>query len=146
MNFSIFYDNRAQTDCDVNSSLTGDPPTGQQYGGYYVDHGPAGYHNGALYSDPRISMYIGMGLHQMPGDVWWRTGRTDPPQLCATDPAPSFDTGTGFWQTYTDPQSGKKFRSPQLRPERSALGRGAGSLCDAGAALPGLGDLAAEYG
>jgi Putative glucoamylase/Protein of unknown function (DUF3131) len=110
MNFSIFYDNRPQTGCDVNSTLPGDPPTGQQYGGYYVDQGPAGYHNGALYSDPRISVYIGMGRHQMPGDVWWRTWRTDPPQLCPTDPAPAFDTGTGYWQTYTDPQSGKRFQ------------------------------------
>jgi hypothetical protein len=39
------------------------------YGGFYVDQGPAGYHNGALYSDPRIAMYMGMGRHQMPGDV-----------------------------------------------------------------------------
>jgi hypothetical protein len=109
MNFAIFYDNRPQTDCNVNSSLPGDPPTGQMYGGYYVDQGPAGYHNGALYSDPRIAMYIGMGRHQMPGDVWWRTWRTDPPQRCSTDPVPSFDTGTGYWQTYTDPQSGKQF-------------------------------------
>ena len=46
------------------------------YGGYYVDQGPAGYHNGILYSDPRIAMYMGMGRHQMPGDVWWRTWRT----------------------------------------------------------------------
>ena len=109
MDFSIFYDNRPQTDCDVNASLGGQP-TGQMYGGYYVDQGPAGYHNGALYSDPRIAMYVGMGRHQMPGDVWWRTWRTDPPQLCATDPAPSFDPGTGYWQTYTDPQSGKQFQ------------------------------------
>jgi hypothetical protein len=109
MNFSIFYDNRPQTGCDVNSSLSGDPPTGQQYGGYYVDQGPAGYHNGALYSDPRISMYIGMGRHQMPGDVWWRTWRAPPPQLCPTDPVNS-NTGTGYWQTYTDPQSGKQFQ------------------------------------
>ena len=63
MDFSIFYDNRAQTDCNTNASLPGNQPTGQQYGGYYVGQGPAGYHNGALYSDPRISMYIGMGLH-----------------------------------------------------------------------------------
>ena len=109
MDFSIFYDNRPQTDCDVNASLGGQP-TGQMYGGYYVDQGPAGYHNGALYSDPRIAMYVGMGRHQMPGDVWWRTWRTDPPQLCATDPAPSFDPGIGYWQTYTDPQSGKQFQ------------------------------------
>jgi Putative glucoamylase/Protein of unknown function (DUF3131) len=109
MDFSIFYDNRPQTDCDVNATLPGDPPTGQMYGGFYVDQGPAGYHNGALYSDPRIAMYIGMGRHQMPGDVWWRTWRTDPPQRCATDPSPFFDSGAGYWQTYTDPQSGKQF-------------------------------------
>jgi hypothetical protein len=108
MDFSIFYDNRAQTDCNVNASLGGQP-TGQMYGGFYVDQGPAGYHNGALYSDPRIAMYIGMGRHQMPGDVWWRTWRTDPPQRCATDPVPAFDPGTGYWDTYTDPQSGKQF-------------------------------------
>ncbi len=108
MDFSIFYDNRAQTNCNTNASLPGDPPTGQMYGGYYVDQGPAGYHNSALYSDPRIAMYIGMGRHQMPGDVWWRSWRTSPPQRCSTDPAPS-DPGTGYWQTYTDPQSGKRF-------------------------------------
>ena len=86
MDFSIFYDNRPQTACNTNPAIDGNQPTGQQYGGYYVDQGPAGYHNGALYSDPRISMYLGMGLHQMPGDVWWRTWRTLPPQQCATDP------------------------------------------------------------
>jgi hypothetical protein len=109
MDFSIFYDNRAQTSCNTNASLPGNPPTGQQYGGYYVDQGPAGYHNSALYSDPRISMYIGMGRHQMPGDVWWRSWRTPPPQLCSTDPV-NANTGTGSWETYTDPQSGKRFR------------------------------------
>ena len=108
MDFSIFYDNRPQTDCNVNASLGGQP-TGQMYGGFYVDQGPAGYHNGALYSDPRIAMYVGMGRHQMPGDVWWRTWRTDPPARCATDPPPAFDPGAGYWHTYTDPQSGKRF-------------------------------------
>ncbi|MFL5865364.1 MAG: glucoamylase family protein [Solirubrobacteraceae bacterium] len=112
MDFSIFYDNRAQTDCNTNASLQGNQPTGQQYGGYYVDQGPAGYHNGALYSDPRISIYMGMGLHQMPGDVWWRTWRTLPPQRCSTDPDFSWQGQwpvPGYWQTYTDPQSGKPF-------------------------------------
>jgi hypothetical protein len=112
MDFSIFYDNRPQTNCNTNASLLGNQPTGQQYGGYYVDQGPAGYHNGALYSDPRISMYIGMGLHQMPGDVWWRTWRTLPPQRCSTDPDFSWQgqwPTPGYWQTYTDPQSGKQF-------------------------------------
>ena len=112
MDFSIFYDNRAQTDCNTNPAIAGNQPTGQQYGGYYVDQGPAGYHNGALYSDPRISMYLGMGLHQMPGDVWWRTWRTLPPQRCATDPDFSWQGQwpvAGYWQTYRDPQSGKAF-------------------------------------
>jgi Putative glucoamylase/Protein of unknown function (DUF3131) len=107
MDFSIFYDNRPQTDCNVNASLGGQP-TGQMYGGYYVDQGPAGYHNSALYSDPRIAMYIGMGRHQMPGDVWWRSWRTPPPRRCSTDPAP-YGPVTGYWHTYTDPQSGKQF-------------------------------------
>jgi hypothetical protein len=116
MDFSIFYDDRAQTDCNTNASIAGNQPTGQQYGGYYVYPAPAhpaGYHNGALYSDPRISMYIGMGLHQMPGDVWWRTWRTLPPQRCPTDPDFSWQGQwpvPGYWQTIADPQSHKQFR------------------------------------
>jgi hypothetical protein len=112
MDFSIFYDNRAQTNCNTNPAIDGNQPTGQMFGGYYVDQGPAGYHNGALYSDPRIAMYIGMGLHQMPGDVWWRTWRTLPPAQCATDPDFSWQgqwPAVGYWQTYRDPQSGKTF-------------------------------------
>ncbi|MEO6699911.1 MAG: glucoamylase family protein, partial [Jatrophihabitantaceae bacterium] len=106
------YDNRAQTACNTNPAIAGNQPTGQQYGGYYVDQGPAGYHNGALYSDPRISMYLGMGLHQMPGDVWWRTWRTLPPQQCATDPDFSWQgqQPAGYWRNITDPQSHKVFR------------------------------------
>ena len=111
MNFAIFYDNRAQTDCNVNAAL-GNQHTGTMYGGYYADQGPAPYHVDTLYSDPRIAIYIGMGMHQMPGDVWWRTWRTLPPKQCPTDPDYSSQGQwpvPGFWQTYTDPQSGKKF-------------------------------------
>ena len=112
MNFSIFYDNRPQNDCNVNAAVD-NQPTGQMYGGYYVGQGPAGYHNGAIYSDPRIAMYLGMGLHQMPGDVWWRTWRTLPPKQCATDPDFSWQgqwPPQGYWTTITDPQSGKQFK------------------------------------
>jgi Putative glucoamylase/Protein of unknown function (DUF3131) len=112
MNFGIFYDSRPETACNTNPAVTGNQPTGQMYGGYYADQGPAGYHNGALYSDPRIAIYIGMGLHQMPGNVWWRTWRTLPPQQCSTDPDFSWQGQwpvAGYWQTYTDPQSGQKF-------------------------------------
>jgi hypothetical protein len=86
MNFGLFYDDRAETHCNVNPAVTGNQPTGQMFGGYYAGLPPeAGdnwthyYHNGALYSDPRISAYIGMGLHQMPGNVWWRSWRELPP-------------------------------------------------------------------
>lgn len=41
-----------------------------------------------------------IGLHQMPGDVWWRTWRTLPPQQCATDPDFSWQgqEPAGYWQ------------------------------------------------
>ena len=112
MDFSIFYDNRAQSACNTNAAIEGNQPTGQMYGGYYSGQGPAGYHNGALYSDPRIAMYVGMGLHQMPGDVWWRTWRTLPPKQCVTDPDFSWQgqAPVGYWTTINDPQSGKPFR------------------------------------
>ena len=81
MNFGLFYDNRAETHCNVNPAIPGNQPTGQMYGGYYVGLPPeAGdnwthyYHNGAFYSDPRISAYIGMGLRQMPETSWGPRG------------------------------------------------------------------------
>ena len=124
MNFGLFYDARAETHCNTNPDLPGNPPTGQMYGGYYVDQPPDQganwthyYHNGALFSDPRISAYIGMGLHQMPGNVWWRSWRTLPPKApyadCqTTDPDFSWQgqwPPSGYWRTYRDPQSGERF-------------------------------------
>jgi Putative glucoamylase/Protein of unknown function (DUF3131) len=124
MNFGIFYDDRPETHCNTNPSVLGNQPTGQMFGGYYVglppyqgDNWMHYYHNGALYSDPRISAYIGMGLRQMPGNVWWRTWRTLPPPApytdCqSTDPDFSWQGQwpvAGSWQTYTDPQSGQPF-------------------------------------
>lgn len=112
MDFSIFYDDRPQTGCNVNHELA-DQPTGQMYGGFYEGVGPAGYHNGALYSDPRIAMYLGMGLRQMPGAVWWRTWRVLPPKQCPTDPDFSWQgqwPPQGEWRDVTDPLSGRTFR------------------------------------
>ena len=124
LNFGIFYDSRPETHCNVNPAITGNQPTGQMYGGYYVGMPPEQgdnwthyYHNGAFYSDPRISAYLGMGLRQMPGNVWWRSWRTLPPPApyadCqATDPDFSWQGQwpvAGHWQTYTDPQSGQPF-------------------------------------
>jgi hypothetical protein len=97
MNFGFFYDDRAETHCNVNPAIAGNQPTGQMFGGYYAglppdqgDNWTHYYHNGAFYSDPRISAYIGMGLHQMPGNVWWRSWRELPPPApfpdCQTDP------------------------------------------------------------
>jgi len=115
MNFGLFYDSGYQhPGCNVNTGTDPNPyqPTGQMFGGYYANQGPAGYHNGALYSDPRIAIYIGMGLHQMPGDVWWRSWRVLPPKQCDTDPDFSWIGQwpvQGYWRTYRDFQSGKKF-------------------------------------
>jgi hypothetical protein len=123
MDFSIFYDDRAETHCNVNRDVQGNQPTGQMFGGYYKGNPPdVGdnwthyYHNGALYSDPRISAYLGMGLHQMPGNVWWRSWRELPPPApyadCADDPDFSWQGQWpmhGSWQTVTDPQSGHQF-------------------------------------
>jgi hypothetical protein len=122
MDFSIFYDARAETHCNVNRDITGNQPTGQMYGGYYkgnppeTDTGGHYYHNGALYSDPRISAYVGMGRHEMPGNVWWRSWRELPPAApyadCADDPDFSWQGQwpmNGSWQKITDPQSGQVF-------------------------------------
>jgi len=124
MDFGLFYDGRAETHCNVNPAIAGNQPTGQMYGGYYAglppeqgDNWTHYYHNGALYSDPRISAYIGMGLHQMPGNVWWRSWRELPPPApfpdCqATDPDFSWQGQwpmPGSWVSYTDPQSGQRF-------------------------------------
>ena len=124
MDFGAFYDARAETHCNVNQAIPGAQPTGQMFGGYYVGMPPdVGtnwqhyYHNGALYSDPRISAYIGMGLRQMPGNVWWRSWRELPPPApypdCQTsDPNFSWQGQwpmVGSWKTQTDPQSGQNF-------------------------------------
>jgi hypothetical protein len=124
MNFGIFYDGRPETHCDTNPAIPGNQPTGQMYGGYYAGLPPDQgsnwqhyYHNGAFYSDPRISAYIGMGLRQMPGNVWWRSWRDLPPPApyadCqATDPDFSWQGQWpvgGLWQAYTDPQNGERF-------------------------------------
>lgn len=124
MNFGIFYDGRPETHCNTNPALPGNQPSGQMYGGYYVGLPPEQgsnwthyYHNGALYSDPRISAYIGMGLHQMQGNVWWRSWRTLPPPAPYTDcqqTDPNFSwqgqwPPHGHWQNYQDPQSGQTF-------------------------------------
>jgi uncharacterized protein DUF3131 len=73
MDFGQFYDGRAETHCNVNPAIPGNQPTGQMFGGYYAGLPPDQgenwthyYHNGAFYSDPRISAYLGMG-HDRPG-------------------------------------------------------------------------------
>jgi len=110
MNFGLFYDNGPETHCNTNPAVPGNQPTGQMFGGYYVGLPPYQgddlthyYHNGAFYSDPRISAYIGMGLHQMPGNVWWRSWRELPPK------APSGQQFTVWEGHYTYPGSNLTF-------------------------------------
>jgi len=74
----------------------GHQPTGQMFGGYYVGLPSTRatlmhyYHNGALYSDPRISAYLGLGLHQMPVTCGGAAARAAPARavrrLCEHDP------------------------------------------------------------
>lgn len=123
MDFSLFYDNRAETHCNVNRDVQGNQPTGQMFGGYYKGSPPTEgdnwthyYHNGALYSDPRISAYLGLGRHEMPGNVWWRSWRELPPPApfadCADDPDFSWQGQwpmDGSWKNIKDPQSHKTF-------------------------------------
>ena len=95
MNFGIFYDSG-----DQSASIT----AGQMYGGYLVDQGPATFHYGLLDTETRIAAYVGMGKHDMPGDVWWRTWRTLPSDFDWQGQPPQ-----GHAVTYRDPQSGKTF-------------------------------------
>src|SRR5215212_788570 len=111
MNYGVFYD--AGNQCT-------DITAGQMYGGWIVDQGPATFHYGLLNTETRITAYMGIGTHTMPGDVWWRTWRTlpttnppHPPSGCAIDTA-NFDwqgqyPPHGYYTTYNDPQSGQPF-------------------------------------
>ena len=110
MNFAIFYDSRAQTDCNVNAAL-GNQHTGTMYWGYYVDQGPDPYHVDTLYSDPRIAIYMGMGKTRRPATSGGgRGGHCLPSSARPTRTTPRRASGRcRVRQTYTDPQSGKKF-------------------------------------
>jgi hypothetical protein len=94
MDYGVFYDNGDEA-TNVNA--------GQMYGGYTVGTGPATFEYGMLYSETRIAAYIGMGTGQMPGDVWWRTWRTEPAQFGQRQ------VPAGNQTTVTDPLSGKQF-------------------------------------
>ncbi|MHB8312659.1 MAG: glucoamylase family protein [Candidatus Dormibacteria bacterium] len=95
MQFHIFYDNGNQA---TNISA------GQMYGGYYIGQGPASFEYGNLNTDPRIAAYVGMGLGQLPGDVWWRTWRTLPASFSWQTQSP-----VGPTVSYPDPYSGTTF-------------------------------------
>ena len=40
MNFSIFYDDRPEAQCNTNPALPRNQPTGQMFGGYMAQPGP----------------------------------------------------------------------------------------------------------
>ncbi len=97
MDYGIFFDRGDQaTRID----------TGQMYGGWIVDQGPAGFHFGLLNSETRIGAYMGTGdmPGDMPGDVWWRTWRTLPAEFDWQGQPP-----VGEPVTYADPRSGRSF-------------------------------------
>jgi hypothetical protein len=91
MDFRRFYD---------AASPTSSASAGQLYGGWIVGSGATSWEYGNLNTDPRISIYVGLGLGELPGTVWWRTWRTLP----ASD---SWQTQVprGRWRTFRDPES-----------------------------------------
>jgi len=95
MKFHLFYDNGNQA-----TNIT----AGQMYGGYTIGVGPAGFEYGNLNTDPRIAAYMGMGLGQLPGDVWWRTWRTLPASFTWQTQVP-----VGPTVTYRDPYTHRSY-------------------------------------
>ena len=114
----LLHDNRAESHCSIDSRSR-NQPTGLTYGGCYArlppDQGDnwTHYYHGALYSDPRISAYIGMGLHQMPGNVWWRSWRELPRPSPDCRQRPGSRGGRAARQVYPS-------RVPQQFPEKVA--------------------------
>lgn len=94
MDFGLFYD-AGDESTNVNA--------GQMYGGYLVGQGPATFEYGMLNTETRIAAYVGLGTGTMPGDVWWRTWRTEPAQFGQKQ------TPQGGQTTVKDPLSGKDF-------------------------------------
>jgi hypothetical protein len=94
MNFGVFYD---AGDQQV------DRTAGQMFGGYVVGGGPTAFHYSLLNTETRIAAYVGIGTGTMPGDVWWRTWRTLPPDVTWQGQVPR-----GYTVTYVDPSSGQE--------------------------------------
>lgn len=94
MDFKVFYDNGNQA-----SNIY----AGGMYGGYYADGGPGPYVYNDLNTDDRFGAYLGMGLGQLPGDVWWRSWLTPPLSISQTE------TPMGPTVTYDDPDTGQAF-------------------------------------
>ena len=112
---------RRRRDCNVNPAIAATSRPGRCTAATTraARPGDGGYHNGAIYSDPRIAMYIGMGLHQMPGDVWWRTWRKLPPPRVRCDTDPDF-SWQGQWPVRRLLDDGQR---PAVRQAVPRLGR-----------------------
>lgn len=95
MNFGRLYD---------SGNLAASSAAGQIYGGYVVGQGPTSWTYGLLNTETRITAYMGIGTHTVPGTVWWRTFRTLPASYTWQAQTPK-----GHNVTYRDPQSGQRF-------------------------------------
>jgi hypothetical protein len=84
MNFGFFYDPYDPSD------PVGHP--GLLRGGYWPDNGTfAGFHYGALNTEPRIASYIGIARKQLPPEHYYRMFRTH------QDPAPGAKAGAASY-------------------------------------------------
>ena len=114
MNFSIFYDNRAQTACNTNASLPGDQPTGQHVRRLLrrAGHRPATT-TARCTPIPGSPCTSGWACTRCPatsgGGPGGRCRRSAAPPT-RTSPAQGQWPTPGYWQTYTDPQSGTAVR------------------------------------
>jgi hypothetical protein len=86
MNFGFFYDPFDPTDPTAHPGLL--------RGGYWPDDGTfAGFHYGALNTEPRIASYIGIARGELPREHYYRMFRSSPAP--PADPKSGVDTYVG---------------------------------------------------
>jgi len=105
MNFSDFDNQTVNVNSDNQGQLCG----GVFAGDTPATTNPCPFRYGMFNTEPRITIYMGLGTHTLSSDTWWRSWRTAPDKFdfngqhpCASPQPPLCYTAT-----YTDPQTGK---------------------------------------
>ena len=82
---------------------------------------------GLLNTETRIAAYIGIGTHQMPGDVWWRTWRTLPASFDWQTQLPQGPTVTFTTRSRARRSTSSRATTPTAASTTSPAGAGASS-------------------